>query len=89
MNFATALAESFAVTPTRTTGLVIDTFDNWSGSTTSAMASTCVSRSDPSTRASVCFTPQTAPVLGAASSCPDSGPEPALASVCRVASTVA
>ncbi|MEO6083305.1 MAG: hypothetical protein ABIQ18_09380 [Umezawaea sp.] len=97
-DFATELAESFAVTPTRTTGLVIDTFDNWSDSTTSVVASICACTSEPR----LCYTVEDDPVRPSVSPCRDAAREPALASIrrsaayepvigtiCRAGSTVA
>jgi hypothetical protein len=92
-DFATALAESFAVTPTRTTGLVIDTFDDWSDSTTSVMASTCVTRSE--TFGADPVRPSVSPCRGADREpaptcyCRSASHEPVVGSICRVGSTAA
>jgi hypothetical protein len=97
-DFATALAESFAVTPTRTTGLVIDTFDDWSDSTTSVMASICVTGSEalPNYTSGVDpVRPSVSPCRGAEREpaatcyCRSASHEPVVGSICRVASTVA
>ena len=75
-DFTSALAESFAVTPARTTDLVIDTFDS-------------AGRSDDPVRPSVspCIAGGTEPVR--ASICRGAEHEPVRASICRVVSTVA
>lgn len=87
-DFATALAESFAVTPARTTGLVIDTFDNRSDPTTSRTTTTCLCAPESTVRASICRGAAHEPVL-ASGTCRGTAREPVVGTICRAAPTVA
>jgi hypothetical protein len=94
-DFASALTESFAVAPNRTTGLVIDTFDSWSDSTTSAVALTCGCRPKTAVRATFCSDGSVSPCRSVDHApvrecvCRTAEHVAVIGSICRVASTVA